>query len=122
MDYLVEVFDQRVASVLIAAVLLLIHLVAMASAYHALQNVRTSQAAVAWGGGLITLPYVALLLYWVFARRRFEGYREALREVGEQHQRSVASVRRELLTNSSQRTTALQTPLEQVADVLDTPI
>ena len=38
---------------------------------HALVNVRTSQATVAWTVGLISLPIVALPLYWVLARNRF---------------------------------------------------
>ncbi len=105
-----------------AAVVLLMHFLAALTAYYALQTVRTSQAAVAWVVGLVTLPYVTLPLYWVFARRRFEGYREAVREVGDQHQHSVAAIRRELFTDPLQRTTQLSTPLEQVADVLDTPI
>jgi cardiolipin synthase A/B len=122
MSFFLEIVEQPSVSVAIAFGLLLIHVAAVLSAYHALQYVRTSQAAVAWVVGLLTLPYFTVPLYWVFARRRFAGYREALREVGEQHQQSAIAVWREMETGTGQRTTSLQTPLEQVADVLDTPI
>lgn len=122
MDSFFELFDQWWAPFLVPAILFVIHLVSVLSAFHALQHVRTSQAVVAWVVGLITLPYLTLPLYWVFARHRFEGYREAIREVGVQHQHSVTAIRRELLTEPYQRTTTLNSPLEQLADVLDTPI
>jgi cardiolipin synthase len=95
---------------------------ALYSALHSLRHVRSSQAAVAWTVGLITLPFLALPLYWVFARHRFEGYREAIRDVGVRHQRSVTAVQNELRTGSYVRSTNQQSALDQVADVLDTPI
>ncbi|TWT54710.1 putative cardiolipin synthase YwiE [Rubripirellula amarantea] len=122
MDFYWQILDLRWTALIITASLLLVHLTAFVSAFHALQNVRTSQAAVAWVVGLVTVPYLTLPLYWVFARHRFSGYREAIREVGNQHEQSVTSIRRELFTGSCQRTTSLETPLQQVADVLDTPI
>ncbi|GAA5509662.1 cardiolipin synthase [Novipirellula caenicola] len=99
-----------------------IEILAIFSAFHALRHVRTSQAAVAWVIGLVTIPFLVLPMYWVFARHRFEGYREAIRAVGERHVQSVASVRRELITDANVRTTTLNTSLEYLADVLDTPL
>ncbi|WP_442509392.1 cardiolipin synthase [Novipirellula sp. SH528] len=107
---------------LIPPLMVLIELLAIASAFHALRHVRTSQAAVAWVIGLVTIPFLVLPMYWVFARHRFEGYREAIRTVGERHVQSVASVRRELVTDANIRSTSLNTPLEYLADVLDTPL
>ena len=95
---------------------------ALASVFHALRHVRTSQAAVGWTVALLTLPMVTLPMYWVFARHRFEGYREAIREVGSRHERSVSAIRQALSTELNQRTAQNETPLERVADVLDTPV
>lgn len=105
-----------------SAAVVVIQVFAIYSALHSLRYVRSSQGAVAWTVGLITLPFLALPLYWVFARHRFEGYREAIRDVGLRHQRSVHAVERELRTDRCARSTNQQSALEQVADVLDTPI
>jgi cardiolipin synthase len=107
-----------IATVIVA----IVQVFAFYSAYHSLRHVRTSQAAVAWTVGLITLPFIALPLYWVFARHRFEGYREAIRDVGSRHQHSVKAIQRELRTEKYVRSTSQRSALEQVADVLDTPI
>lgn len=40
---------------------------------------RSSQAAIAWSVSLVSLPIVAIPLYLIFGRTRFEGYSEALR-------------------------------------------
>jgi cardiolipin synthase len=96
--------------------------VAVISALHAVWFVRTSQAAVAWVVGLLVFPLISVPLYWIFGRYRFYGYREALREVGRIHKRSVGAINRELRTRRNSQTTRLHTPLEQVADVLDTPL
>ncbi|WP_250932008.1 cardiolipin synthase [Aporhodopirellula aestuarii] len=107
---------------LLPALFVLLQLFAALSALHAIRNVRTSQAAVAWTVGLLTLPYAFVPAYWILARNRFAGYREAVRSVGRQHRESLSSIEQELLTPVDTRTTSLVSPLEQVADVLDTPI
>ncbi|WP_149499114.1 cardiolipin synthase [Roseiconus lacunae] len=99
-----------------------IEAIAIASALHAIWYVRTTQAAIAWVVVLISLPIVSIPLYWVFGRYRFSGYRESIRDVGVKHKQSVAAVKRELRTDPGVRSTDLSTPLETVADVLDTPI
>ncbi len=110
-------------AITIASVIaLLVQVFSFYSAFHALRHVRTSQAAVAWAVGLATLSLLALPLYWVFARHRFEGYREAIREVGVRYQHSATAVQNELVTGKFARTTDQQTALERVADILDTPI
>ncbi|TWU22266.1 putative cardiolipin synthase YwiE [Novipirellula galeiformis] len=119
--------DQWWFITVIPAIVILIELLAIASAFHSLRHVRTSQAAVAWVIGLITIPFLVLPMYWVFARHRFEGYREAIRAVGERYVQSVELVRRELVTevnarSTSASTTSANTTLEYLADVLDTPL
>jgi len=52
------------------------HLFGLASAVHALHQVRTSQGTVGWIVGLIALPMIALPLYWLGGRTRFYSYRE----------------------------------------------
>ena len=56
-----------------------IHLSGIASALHAAVRTRTAQGAVAWSISLITFPYLALPLYWVFGRGKFHGYVESRR-------------------------------------------
>ena len=57
------------------------------SAVDAVMHTRTPQGATAWVFALATLPLVALPLYFVFGRSRFDDYVEALRdfeaEIGE---------------------------------------
>ena len=68
----------------LAALAFFLHALGMATAVHAVLKTRTSQGAIAWAFGLVTLPYVSLPLYWVFGRDRFMGYVNARREEGVQ--------------------------------------
>ncbi len=52
------------------------------TAIHALMGARTAQGTIAWVLSLVTFPYVALPLYWVFGRNKFQGYVDA-RRVGD---------------------------------------
>jgi len=99
-----------------------LQLFALFSAFHSLRNVRTSQAAVGWAVGLVLLPILTLPFYWIFARSRFEGYRDALRMVDQRHHHSVEAVHRELIADSSQPASHNPTPLQRLADVLNTPV
>ena len=60
--------------------LLVVHALGVLNAIHAILKVRTPQAALGWAVGLVTFPYFAIPLYWVFGRGKFIGYRCA--EVG----------------------------------------
>ena len=51
-----------------------LHLLGIASAVHAVLVTRTPQGAIAWGLALLSLPYLALPLYWVLGRDRYRGY------------------------------------------------
>lgn len=58
---------------------LLIELLGILSAMHAVVHARTSQGSIAWVISLVTFPFVSLPLYWIFGRRRFQGYVDARR-------------------------------------------
>lgn len=58
---------------------LTLEIVALLHVLHALMNVRTSQGTIAWVISLLTFPYLAIPLYWVFGRSRFSGYVRARR-------------------------------------------
>ena len=51
-----------------------IQLVGIVSAIRAVMDARTPQGAIAWAVALVAFPYVALPLFWVFGKRKFEGY------------------------------------------------
>lgn len=58
-----------------------LHLLGIAHVIHAVMHVRTSQGTIAWVMSLIMFPYVAIPLYWLLGRSRFEGYVRARRNV-----------------------------------------
>ena len=48
-------------------------------AVDAVMTARTSQGSIAWLVSLLTFPYVAVPLYWVFGRSKYIGYIDARR-------------------------------------------
>ncbi|MEJ2507972.1 MAG: cardiolipin synthase [Gammaproteobacteria bacterium] len=64
---------------LLGFLLPLIHIAGILHAVHAVMYVRTAQGAIAWAVSLVTFPYVAIPLYWVFGRNKFQGYVELRR-------------------------------------------
>ncbi|HYS54378.1 MAG TPA: cardiolipin synthase [Thermoanaerobaculia bacterium] len=52
----------------------LIQLLGILSAIRAVMDARTPQGAIAWAIALIAFPYIALPLFWIFGKRKFEGY------------------------------------------------
>lgn len=62
---------------LLSFVALLFHLGGALSSIHVLMSGRTPQGAIAWIGFLLTIPYVAVPLYWIFGPRRYGGYVDA---------------------------------------------
>jgi cardiolipin synthase A/B len=54
--------------------LLAAHTAGFISSLDALMSTRTAPGAVAWIVSLNTLPYVAVPVYWVFGRTKFQGY------------------------------------------------
>ena len=66
--------------------LLLFYLVGLLHVLHALMHVRTSQGTIAWVISLMTVPFLAIPMYWLLGRTRFSrtigGRREADSSLG----------------------------------------
>ncbi len=75
-----------------------VYAVGVLGAIHAVLTTRTSQGALAWALSLLYIPAIALPLYAVFGRGRFQGYVEARRASADFFDRNrealVASARR----------------------------
>ena len=59
---------------LLAWLLAIIQLLGILSAIRAVMDARTAQGAIAWAIALIAFPYLALPLFWIFGKRKFQGY------------------------------------------------
>ncbi len=59
----------------------LIHLGGVICAVEAAMTARTPQGSIAWAVSLVTFPYVALPLYLLFGRSKYDEYVEAMRAV-----------------------------------------
>ena len=59
---------------ILAITVLLVEILGILAAVHAVMHVRTSQGAAAWAIALVTLPFITLGLYAVFGRSKFQGY------------------------------------------------
>jgi cardiolipin synthase len=59
---------------IVAIIVALFYVLGIISAVNAVMHARTSQGAIAWALSLITIPLLAVPAYWVFGRRKFEGY------------------------------------------------
>lgn len=70
----------------------LVYAAGIAAAIHAVLYSRTSQGALAWALSLIYVPVVALPLYAVFGRGRFNGYVEARRAAAERFEASAEAL------------------------------
>lgn len=64
---------------LITGLTTLVYALGWVSIVHAIMNTRTSQGAIAWAVSLLTFPFIALPLYWIFGRTHFNGYVDARR-------------------------------------------
>jgi cardiolipin synthase len=64
--------------VLITVLVVAAEVLGIVSSVHAIMTARTAQGAIAWAVSLVTFPFAAVPAYWVFGRRKFEGYVEAL--------------------------------------------
>ena len=63
--------------------ILVLHLTGLACAIVAVMQTRSPQGAIAWAVSLITFPYLAVPLYLVFGRTKFQGYLAAREHVAE---------------------------------------
>jgi cardiolipin synthase len=59
---------------MIITLVVVIEVLGVLSAVHAVMSVRTPQGAIAWAVSLVTFPYVSVPAYWVFGRNKFQGY------------------------------------------------
>ena len=59
---------------MIITLVVIIEILGILSAVHAVMSVRTPQGAIAWAVSLVTFPYVSVPAYWVFGRNKFQGY------------------------------------------------
>jgi cardiolipin synthase len=56
------------------------YIVGILHVLHALMHVRTSQGTIAWVISLVTVPFLAIPLYWLLGRTRFAGHIGGRRE------------------------------------------
>lgn len=76
-------------TVITGFIIVIVEILGIMAAVHALMKARTSQAAIAWVVALITFPFVSLPLYVVFGPRKFHGYIYA-RRAGDREIKKVA--------------------------------
>jgi len=62
------------------SILILIEILGLISSIHAVLQPRTAQGAIAWVVCLVTIPILAVPIYWVLGRSRFKGYVAAWRD------------------------------------------
>ncbi|WP_394172816.1 cardiolipin synthase [Thalassotalea litorea] len=95
--------------IIFGILLSILYVLGAISAFHAVIYSRTSQGAIAWALSLTFFPIVAAPAYWVFGRRKFEGYvlarKQVLEDFGEISANMANNIRPYLLsaqeTNSS---------------------
>lgn len=85
---------------LLAAVIVLIHVLGFLSIIKAIMESRTPQGATAWALGLLVLPYVFLPAYWVFGRSKFRGFVKLLQKGKLASEDAVGKYRKVLAANN----------------------
>ncbi len=65
---------------ILAIAYVIVQIMAIVAAVHAVFNARSAQGSTAWAIGLVTAPLIALPAYLVFGRNRFAGYVDARRD------------------------------------------
>jgi cardiolipin synthase A/B len=81
------------SSMLWTAIVVLAEVCALVSLVNVIMRARTAAGAWGWGLALISFPFVAVPLYWIFGRRNFKGYRETLREGRARHRDLAEEIR-----------------------------
>jgi cardiolipin synthase A/B len=61
-------------SMVLAVIVAVAQILGVLSSISALLTTRTAQGSIAWIVSLNTFPYLAVPLYWIFGRSRFNGY------------------------------------------------
>ncbi len=65
---------------MLALFITITYIFGIASSVHAVLYTRTSQGAIAWSVVLVTFPFIAVPVYWVLGRSKFQGFAEAHEE------------------------------------------
>lgn len=76
---------------IVALVVPILTVLGLLSAVDAVLHARTPQGSMGWAVALVTIPMVAVPLYWMFGRTQFSEYVAAMREID----RKVEQVLRE---------------------------
>ena len=87
---------QDIHIVLVGILYPFVEILGILTALYAIRTVRSSQAAIAWAVSLVTFPFLALPLYWIFGRKSFSGYVEAIRQGEEEHTMQVDEIMRRM--------------------------
>lgn len=74
----------------------LLALIGFLHAFDAVMRARTPQGAMAWVISLVALPYLAIPLYWIFGRSKFQEYIEILREAQMRHHGTLQRLRQQM--------------------------
>lgn len=77
---------------IVTVVFLVVELLAILSAAHALFTVRTAQGTIAWVVGLIAFPWLGLPLLWLFGCRRFDAHAQAMQRKLSEHRGKIQDV------------------------------
>ncbi len=85
--------------------LIVVYILGIVTALHAAMTARTPTGAVAWVISLVTVPFIAIPLYAVFGRNRFQGRVEAF----EQRAKEMSNLK----TNCAQHLRPWQVPEKQ---------
>ena len=75
----------------------IVHGLGILTAARAVMVVRSSRGAIAWSISLITFPWLAIPLYWIFGNNEFQEYAEALQNAYTKQQELVRQAYGEIL-------------------------
>ena len=100
---------------------LVVHILGIVNAAHAVMNVSSSRGAIAWAISLITFPWLAVPLYWIFGRSQFHGYSEAIRKVYRQHKNLAHHAYEEIAKYKAELPDELATVEKLVSSISDLP-
>lgn len=81
---------------MVLALFLLAHALGLATSLAALMSTRTAQGTLAWILALNAVPWIAVPLYWVLGRRRFEGYLVSRRDEDSRLRQTLQEKMREI--------------------------
>ncbi|MGD1898580.1 MAG: cardiolipin synthase [Phormidesmis sp.] len=113
----IQTFDISPATLLsiYSAVSVVVHTLGAMNAAHAVMKVKSSRAAIAWSISLISLPWVAIPLYWILGKSKFQGYSSTIQAAYKQHEDLVELAYSEILDYKADLPSEFKT-IERIAD------